>query len=373
MMAEQQGQGQGQGRTERTRGAAGRTGRLTAAVAGLAAALSLGTVTAAANPGSDLAGSPRSTCAEVRDKVERLEGRITPNACAFMKRQIAFGEMPTGTPPQPGELTHPRVRAYLDIFDEEATLWEAGGGVQRGRTTIGNSITGSLRLAPDLRYTGTDVVADGAVMMFGQRNAVTVKGHEVSYPQIARNVLSDDGKTIQARRYYDRYEIFRPIAPELRPLFEGVADAGPATAGRAPERFRAEEIADRLAAWNGEDVSALTGRMGSARLTGPGLVGPLTTAAGKTAYLQRLFARADVRLKSGQAAFGSETTYVEWHGTVTPTEVADDGTETKGPEVSFGIIERFGPRGEWEVYFDTLPLIADQGEIGGLYQRLAQP
>lgn len=215
-------------------------------------------------------------------------------------------------------------------------------------------------------------MADGAVMMFGQRNEVTVKGHEVSYPQIARNVLSDDGKTIQARRYYDRHALFAPIAPELRPLFEGIADAGPATGGRAPERFRSEELTARLAAWNGEDASALTARTGSAGLTGPGLARPLTTTAGKTAYLQRFFERADVKLQAGQVAFGGETAYVEWHGKVTGLE----GVDANGPrevDIPFGIVERFGPHGEWEVYFDTLPLIADKEQIGALYQRLAQP
>lgn len=218
---------------------------------------------------------------------------------------------------------------------------------------------------PDLRYVGTNVVADGAVMMFGQHNEVTVKGQKVTYPQIARNVLSDDGKTIQARRYYDRYEIFKPVAPELRPLFEGIADAGPAT-GRTPERFQADEITARLAAWNGEDVAALTGRMGNARLTGPGSAAPLVTTEGKTAYLKRFFEHADVKFKSGQVAFGGTTTYVEWHGTL---------TSRKGTVIPFGIVERFGSRGEWELSFDTLPLIAEEAGIGigTLYQRLAQP
>ncbi|MFH8371116.1 hypothetical protein [Streptomyces sp. NPDC018031] len=305
-------------------------------------------------------------CPEVREKVERLEGRITPNVCAFLTRQIAFGETPTGTPPQPGETGHPRVQAYLDIFDPEATLWEAGGGPQRGHTTIGNSIVGSLRLVPDLRYRGTDVVADGAVMMFGQWNEVTIKGQKVAYPQIARNLLSDDGKTIQARRYYDRYTVYRSAAPELRNLFEGIADAGPVTESRqtagAPPRFRASEISSRLAAWNSGDVSALTDRMTGARLTAPGLAHSLATAEGKGAYLTRLLEHADLDLKAGQVAFGRTTTYVEWHGTV---------SSDKGRNIPFGIIERFGPDGEWELYFDTLPLIADKAEIAALFQRLA--
>ncbi|MGW5640120.1 hypothetical protein [Streptomyces sp. NPDC003832] len=307
-------------------------------------------------------------CPEVRAKVERLEGRITPNACAFMKRQIAFGEMPTGTRPAIGDLAHPRVKAYLDIFDEDATLWEAGAAPQRGHDVIGTSITGSLQLAPDLYYRGTDVVADGSTMMFGQWNEVTLKGHTVAYPQIARNVLGDDGKTIQARRYYDRYELFRDTVPDSVPeaLFEGIADSGaPAlSGGAAHEPFQAREISARLAAWNAEDVESLLTRMGGARLAGPGLAAPLTTAAGKRDYLQRFFDTADVRLKAGQAAFGRTTTYVEWHGTV---------SGPKGKDIPFGIVERFGPGGEWELYFDTLPLVADRATIGVLFQKLVQP
>ncbi|WP_406381307.1 hypothetical protein [Streptomyces sp. NBC_01618] len=335
------------------------------------------------NPNTDAGAALHATaaapapvaCAEVRDKVGTLEGRITPNACAFMKRQITFGETTTGTPPQPGEVGHPRVAAYLDIFDPEATLWEAGGAPQRGHAVIGNSIVGSLRLVPDLRYRGTEVVADGAVVMFGQWNEVTIKGHKVGYPQIARNVLSDDGKTIQARRYYDRYTVYRSAAPELRNLFEGVVDTGPdadmgphvapavADRGPASRPFGAGDITARLAAWNTEDIDALVGEAGHGRLTAPGLAAPLKTADGKAAYLRRLFDHADVRLKPGQVAFGRTHTFVEWHGTVTSPKGA----------VPFGIVERFGPAGEWELSFDTLPLIADQAEIDAMFQRLAQP
>ncbi|MEU6868550.1 nuclear transport factor 2 family protein [Streptomyces sp. NPDC046876] len=361
-----------------------------AAAAALAAGLSFavtatapaGSATAASAAGQAVNPGAGGTCAEVHGKIDRLEGRITPNNCAFLKRQIAFGEAPTGTPPAPRDLTHPRVQAYLDIFADDATLWEAGGAPQRGRTVIGNSITNSLRLAPELRYRGTDVVADGAVVMFGQRNEITVAGRTVSYPQIARNVLSDDGKTMQARRYYDRHELFKPIAPELRPLFDGIADAPGGgqggqdgqgnRGGRAPERFRAEEVTARLAAWNSGDVSALTGRMAGARLAGPGLGQPLATDAAKTAYLKRFFEKADVELKAGQIAFGATTTYVEWHGTVTVTVTDGTGEEAKErKDIPFGIVERFGPGGEWELSFDTLPLIADNNTIGSLYQRLA--
>lgn len=354
------------------RQAQGRSKAVRGALLGAAVTTGLLAGTLAAGPSwsaaeSSAAGVPvwtGSECAEVREKVERLEGRITPNACAFMKRQIAFGETPTGTPPQQGEVDHPRVETYLDIFDKEATLWEAGAKAQRGHEAIGTSIIGSLQIAPDLRYRGTDVVADGAVVMFGQWNEVTLKGHKVAYPQIARNVLSDDGKTMQARRYYDRHELFKPIAPELRPVFEGVTDTGPVPGTAAAERFRPDEITDRLAAWNSEDVTALTRRMGNARLTGPGLADPLATDEGKRAYLTRLFERADVRLEPGQVAFGATTTYVEWHGTV---------SGEKGTNIPFGVVERFGPGGEWELSFDTLPLIANRDEIIELFKKLSQP
>ncbi|MFB7172136.1 hypothetical protein ACFCYM_15070 [Streptomyces sp. NPDC056254] len=330
-----------------------RTGLL--AVAALLAGLTVGmpaTATATATTTDD-----GGECAGVRAKLDRLEGRITPNACAFMKRQIAFGEAPS-------------IQTYLDIFDPEASLWEAGGPALRGHADIGTSISRSLRLVPDLRYRGTNVVTEGSVMMFGQQNTVTLKGRKVSYPQIARNVLGDDGKTIQARRYYDRYELFEVLPDSERPraLFAGIADpagsAGHGTAaGRAPDRFRPKDIAARLAAWNSGDAAALAARTGQAGLHGPGLDRPLTTKEGKTAYFKRLFERVDVEFKAGQAAYGRTTTYVEWHGTMK--------VGPEGPQVPFGIVERVGPKGEWELYFDTLPAIASQSEIDALFQALA--
>ncbi|WP_158717953.1 hypothetical protein [Streptomyces sp. NRRL F-2664] len=310
-----------------------------------------------------------------RAGIERLEGRITPNVCAFLQRQLAFGAMATGEPPLPGDraLEHPRVAAYLDIFDPAATLWEAGGPPRSDHRVIGAAIAGSLNMVPDLRYTGTDVVADGGVVMFGQWNTATVKGHKVAYPQIARNVLGDDGKTIQARRYYDRHVLVRDTLPDApRALFDGIADSGrPPAPGRGRASMTAAELPDRLAAWNTGDTDALLRRMSGARLAGPGLPASLKTQAGKRDYLQRLFDRADLELKAGQVAFGRTTTYVEWHGTVTRKQNASTGETSVA--VPFGIVERFGPDGEWELYFDTLPVLADQQTISALFARLAAP
>ncbi|MFD8206100.1 hypothetical protein ACFV2S_06855 [Streptomyces sp. NPDC059695] len=363
----------------------GRRGRagIAMATAIVAGAAAVTVTTAEALPGG-AATAARGDCPAAREKVERLEGRVTPNACAFLERQITFGEMATGTPPAPGDLTHPRVRAYLDIFDPEATLWEAGSAAQRGHTPIGTSITGSLGLVPSLTYRGTDVVADGSTVMFGQWNEVTLKGRTVAYPQIARNVLGDEGRTLQARRYYDRAVLFRDTLPgeAPAPLFAGVTDAGsPRDAGRAEGaaprgrdalrardafRARAGETRERLAAWNAGDADALLARVGGARLGGPGLAAPLVSEAGKRAYLERLFATADLDLRAGQVAVGETTAYVEWHGTAS----VRDGDRTR-TGIPFGIVERFGPGGEWELYFDTLPLVADDDEIRLLFRKLA--
>ncbi|MFI8910037.1 hypothetical protein ACIGW4_00235 [Streptomyces sp. NPDC053513] len=354
----------------------GRRGLLGIAMATAVVAAAVTVTTAQAQPGGGT-DAVRSDCPAARAEVDRLEGRITPNACAFMERQIAFGKLPTGTPPAYGDLGHPRVRAYLDIFDPDATLWEAGAEPQRGRTAIGTSITGSLVLAPSLAYRGTNVVADGSTVMFGQWNEVTLKGRTVAYPQIARNVLGDEGRTLQARRYYDRAVLFRDTLPGDAPvpLFAGITDSGERggergdsgrrgdePGGGIPAGLRAAEVPDRLAAWNTEDVDALLARTAGARLSGPGLDAPLTTGAGKRAYLERLFATADLHLKAGQVAEGTTTTYVEWHGTA---------SGAKGTGIPFGIVERFGPGGEWELYFDTLPLVADRAEIGALFRKLA--
>ncbi|WP_128819275.1 nuclear transport factor 2 family protein [Streptomyces sp. S063] len=200
------------------------------------------TSSAAALPGGS-AREPGATgvgCAGARAGIERLEGRITPNVCAFLERQLAFGRMATGTPPSAEQIPeeavgHPRVAAYLDIFDPEATLWEAGSTPKTGRLVIGAAIAGSLRMVPDLHYTGTDVVADGGTVMFGQWNTATVRGHKVAYPQIARNVLGDEGRTIQARRYYDRHVLVRDTLPNApKGLFDGIADRGTPPAGRPP-------------------------------------------------------------------------------------------------------------------------------------------
>ncbi len=206
------------------------TGRRTTVSIAVVAALVAGSVvtaSAGAEPGGVVAAG-QADCPEARARVERLEGRLTPNTCAFLRRQITFGEMPTGTPPAPGGDGHPRVAAYLDIFDPDASLWEAGSAAQRGPAVIGASIANSLRLVPSLSYEGTDVVADGSTVVFGQRNEVTLKGRTVVYPQIARNVLGDDGRTIQARRYYDRAVLFQDTLPDTAPpaLFAGVADSG---------------------------------------------------------------------------------------------------------------------------------------------------
>ncbi|MEU3578537.1 hypothetical protein AB0H24_19275 [Streptomyces globisporus] len=39
----------------------------------------------------------------------------------------------------------------------------------------------------------------------------------------------------------------------------------------------------------------------------------------------------------------------------------------------FGIVERFGPDGQWELHFDTLPVLTDPATISNLLAQLATP
>ncbi|MFF2353333.1 hypothetical protein ACFVVL_26520 [Kitasatospora sp. NPDC058115] len=143
-------------------------------------------------------------------------------------------------------------------------------------------------------------------------------------------------------------------------------------AGAAPSRSAPRRSAPGWLPGTARTSPPWPAGQGGARLGGPGLAAPLATAEGKGSYLRRLFEQADLRFESGQVAFGRSMTYVEWHGTAVPAWSRDPVTG-KGTEVSFGIVERFGPGGTWELFFDTLPLIADEGGIAALYGRLARP
>ncbi|MFI6395680.1 nuclear transport factor 2 family protein [Nonomuraea sp. NPDC050540] len=288
-------------------------------------------------------------------------GWVSPNACSFIKRQVAFGKE------APDALT--RVPLYLDIWDKDATLWEPAAAElppTKGLAEIERAITGSLTLAPDFRFHGTRIGVDGAAVMFEAANEVTIKGHAISYPAVYRVLMTDDGKVVQGRRYYDRYTWFTKLDPAVRNLFAGVTDSGPAETGRRPA-ISPDALVARGQAWNRKDAAALLAPLTGAPLKGTGLDGrALRTAQGKLAYLNAFFAQiGELQLKPGQAVRAGNSTYVEWYGTVTPKH---------GQKMSFGIIERlddrWGVTTEWQLSFDQLPLIADQAKINALYGLL---
>lgn len=282
-----------------------------------------------------------------------VEGRVTPNAQAFIDRQTRFGAMPT---------SQERIDFYAEeIFDEHATLWEAAGTVVQGREAIRAAITGSLTKLPSFRMRPTRIAVDGNVVLYGAHNEAEIRGTTVSYPAIYRVVLGDDGRVIQGRRYYDRHTWFSPLDPTLEELFAGVRD----TAERVPgPGAPVDDLEARASAWHRQDAAALVAPTGGAPLTGTGLGdGRLRTPGGKADYLRRLFGTIEsLDVRPGQAVRTGEATYQEWYGTIT---TGDRPTPT-----SFGIIERFDRHGGWTLSFDTLPLIAGPDEVAALYGML---
>ncbi|MEO3811220.1 hypothetical protein ABGB17_19680 [Sphaerisporangium sp. B11E5] len=203
--------------------------------------------------------------------------------------------------------------------------------------------------------------------MFEAHNKATVKGHEIAYPAVYRVQLTDGGKVVQGRRYYDRHSLFKLLAPELPELFAGVADGSAPDQGRRPV-LGPDELVARAEAWNAEDAEALVERFTGAPLSAPGLNDrTLRTTHGKLAYLKRFFDQvSDVQLQPGQAVKVDGATYLEWHGTLLPKGQTEP--------VGFGIIERVGDTSgisnDWTLTFDRLPLVADEAKITELYGRL---
>lgn len=299
-------------------------------------------------------------CADARQEVSSIKGWVSPNACTFIDKQIRFGKVTTEN----------RVQAYVDMWDANATLWEpgkAGVPLMQGLDAIRTSIAGSLALVPDFRFRGTRVAVNGPAVMFEAVNEATLKGHKITYPAVYRVLLTDGGKVVQGRRYYDRHLWFSPLDPSLPDLFGDVADSGLPEEGRRPV-MGPEELAARAQAWNSEDAEALTAHLSGAPLSAPGLgERELKTGEGKRAYLTAFFDQvSDVKLQPGQTVRVHGATYVEWYGTVLP--------KGQSEPMSFGIIERIADKGgvstQWQLSFDQLPLIADQDRINKLYGLL---
>lgn len=305
-------------------------------------------------------GAENAGCAEARPEVTSISGWVSPGACSFIKRQIKFGKVTTPD----------RVDAYVDMWSKDATLWEPANANRppvQGLDKIRTAISGSLALVPDFRFRGTRIAVNGPAVMFEAHNEATLKGHQVAYSAVYRVLLTDDGKVIQARRYYDRHSWFKPLDPSLPDLFANVADGDSPDRGRQPV-LSPDELAERAKAWNNEDAEALVGRLIGAPLSAPGLNGgTLSTTQGKLAYLRTFFDQvSNVQLQPGQAIKVDGATYLEWHGTVLPEGQTDP--------VSFGVIERIGDTGgvsnDWTLTFDQLPLVADEAKITELYGKL---
>ncbi|MEU3624472.1 nuclear transport factor 2 family protein [Amycolatopsis coloradensis] len=255
---------------------------------------------------------------------DRVEGDVSPGACAFIAKQTEFGAMRSDTP----EAREARVRLYGSIFAADGTLAESGSAPPvRGRAAIENNLRTLLGAFPTFRFTPVKVVVNGGTVFYEAANEAVINGQLVRYPAVYRVVL-ENGEVTEGRRYHDRTEWFRPIeAGALRELFAGVADDCPR---RGPS------------------------------FTGPGLTAPVTDPKCHLAYLGRLSnAMTDVRLAADQAAAGPRTKFQEYRGTV----------RAKGRKIEYGMIVGTGP-GLMRYYFDTLPLNYDDAETAVLFGKL---
>ncbi|HET6290729.1 MAG TPA: nuclear transport factor 2 family protein [Amycolatopsis sp.] len=263
-------------------------------------------------------------CSILEQLGDRVEGEVSPSACAFITKQTAFGAMRSETP----EARDARVRLYGSIFAVDGTLAESGSAPPVvGRANIANSLRTLLNAFPTFRFTPVKIVVNGDAVFYEADNEMTIRGEVVRYPAVYRVVLTS-GEVVQGRRYHDRTEWFRPIEKDaLRELFTGVADNCP--------------------------------RRGPA-FTGPGLTEPVTDPLCHAAYLGRLSgAMTDVRLTADQAAAGPRTKFQEYRGTV----------RAKGRTIDYGLIVGTEP-GRVRYYFDTLPLSYDDSEMAGLFTKL---
>ncbi|KAB2337805.1 hypothetical protein [Actinomadura rudentiformis] len=145
------------------------------------------------------------------------EGAITLAAQTFIDRQTRFGAMPTYTTPETPDAADldRRVAVYGEMWDQNATLWEAATIPVQGRANIENSIRASLRLVPSFGFRPTRIAVGRNVVMYGAHNQTTVNGNRVDYPAIYRVVLNGKG------------DVRGPPAngPEPKPLTELAADA----------------------------------------------------------------------------------------------------------------------------------------------------
>ncbi|GAA2223261.1 hypothetical protein GCM10010232_04760 [Streptomyces amakusaensis] len=342
--------------------------------------LGAGTASASASPAEPKLCPPSASApAGAAGTADRRTAPLPPNVVAFIEKYCAWGAKTSV------------VENYMDLFTHDGTLMDTGLPQPIDRLVIEKQIRGVLGVMPDYVFEPVSVTSspDGRVIFVKARNTGTVQQLQgpavpVDYYTMHRLMLRGD-RVEQGRRFWDQTELFRPLDQTLPNLFAGLGSGGAAgwAAGGAAFEKRsaglpgtAEWKERRKQAWNSGDASALVPDARNLRLNGPGLKGPITSAAGAEEYLGRFFGamRGRLELEPGNTVRKGRTVHQEWvgHATVGPDE--ENGSPTTPRRVTYGIVERFTQDGrggtEWELSFETLDLVATQSRIEKLRERI---
>ncbi len=261
-----------------------------------------------------------------------VHGDLEPDAEAFLRRFLAWGRAAS-------------VAGYIELFDDEATLWDAPMETGLTKAGIGPAIAATLAVAPDFRFAAERIAVGGRQTFVEARNEATVGGQRLSWVAVYCVQRRGD-RVLRGRRSYDQCELQGRLVDGFAHPLRRSGSAHPTAV--VPGAWLVADLPGRAAAWAALDADALVPP--GAVLRGPGIDGGLGGAdvaryLGDLAGLAALEVTADVVVGDDRARF------VEWVGRAV--------RRADGASLPFRMVERLAPEGEgtgWRLSFDVLHL-----------------